>query len=132
MRIVPALGLPEANLLNRIGPPVTDSPARTRRRNRSVQRERMLEWLRATDAHPTAAEIHAALLPGAPHLSLGTVYRNLEVLIADGRVEAVSGAGAALRYDANPLPHHHFVCDRCGRIRDLPGSGPRGLSRRLE
>jgi Fur family peroxide stress response transcriptional regulator len=105
--------------------------ARPRRRNRSIQRERLLEWLRGTDSHPTAAEIHAALLPQAPRLSIATVYRNLEVLVADGQVDAVAGAGPALRYDANPEPHHHFVCERCGRIRDLYGPRPRNLTRRL-
>ena len=104
---------------------------RPRRRNRSPQRERLLAWLRGTDSHPTAAEIHAALSPFAPRLSIATVYRNLEVLVADGSVDAVAGAGPALRYDANPLPHHHFVCERCGQIRDLYGPRQRGLTQRL-
>jgi Fe2+ or Zn2+ uptake regulation protein len=105
--------------------------SRPQRRNRSLQRERLLGWLRGTDSHPTAAEIHAALLPGSPRLSLATVYRNLEVLVADGVVAAVAGAGPALRYDANALAHHHFVCEACGRIRDLYGPRTRNLARRL-
>jgi Fur family peroxide stress response transcriptional regulator len=109
----------------------TAPPTARRRRNRSTQRERILAWLRATDSHPTAAEIHAALLPQIPRLSLATVYRNLDVLVADGRIEAVPGAGAALRYDANPAAHHHFVCEDCGRIRDLYGPRSRNLARRL-
>jgi Fe2+ or Zn2+ uptake regulation protein len=109
-------------------PPPT---ARPRRRNRSRQRERLLAWLRGTDSHPTAAEIHAALAPGNPRLSIATVYRNLDVLVAEGSVDAVAGAGPALRYDANPLPHHHFVCERCGRILDLHGPRPANLARRL-
>jgi len=115
-------------------PRVNAAPPRTarpRRRNRSLQRERLLAWLRGTDSHPTAAEIHAALAPSAPRLSIATVYRNLEVLVADGRVDAVAGAGPALRYDANPMPHHHFVCERCGQIRDVYGLRPRNLARRL-
>jgi Fe2+ or Zn2+ uptake regulation protein len=104
---------------------------RPRRRNRSELRERLLAWLRGTDSHPTAAEIHAALLPRAPQLSLATVYRNLEVLVGEGMVEEVTGSGAALRYDANQVPHHHFVCERCGSIRDLYVPHPRYLARRL-
>ena len=91
----------------------------------------MLEWLRGTDSHPTAAEIHAALLPHNPRLSLATVYRNLEVLLADGSVAEVAGTGPATRYDANAEPHHHFVCESCGRILDLYGPRPRNLARRL-
>jgi len=111
-----------------VSPPQTP---RARRRNHSRQRERLLAWLRGTDSHPTAAEIHAALLPGNPRLSIATVYRNLEVLLAEGSADAVAGSGPALRYDANPVPHHHFVCEVCGRIRDLYGPRPRNLARRL-
>jgi Fe2+ or Zn2+ uptake regulation protein len=91
----------------------------------------MLEWLRATDTHPTAAEIHAGLVSEIPSLSLGTVYRNLDVLVADGDIDEVpSGIGAA-RYDGNVEPHHHFNCESCGRIVDIDLPIPRTLTRRL-
>jgi len=64
-------------------------------------------------------------------LSLGTVYRNLEILVADGEVAEVSSAVGATRYDGNIKPHHHFSCDRCGRIFDIDLRGPRGMTRRL-
>jgi Fur family transcriptional regulator, peroxide stress response regulator len=113
---------------------VTASPRRkgSPRRKRSQQRERMLAWLRATDTHPTAAQIHDHLAPEMPSLSLATVYRNLEVLVADGEIDEVpSGVGAA-RYDGNVEPHHHFNCGGCGRIVDVDVPVPRGLLRRLE
>lgn len=101
-----------------------------RRRNRSRQRQRLLEKLRASAAHPTAAELHAALLPELPRLSLATVYRNLEVLVSEGEVEPVASSGA-LRYDGNLEPHHHFNCEACGRIQDVELAPPRGLLVRL-
>ena len=91
----------------------------------------MLAWLRASDLHPTAAEIHAGVLPECPALSLGTVYRNLEILVVDGLVDEVpSGAGAA-RYDGNVEPHHHFICEACASILDLDVAVPRGIGKRL-
>jgi len=91
----------------------------------------MLEWLRATDRHPTAADIYVGLRPEMPSLSLATVYRNLDVLVADGQIDEVpSGVGAA-RYDGNVVPHHHFHCEGCGEIRDVELAIPRGLVRRL-
>ena len=91
----------------------------------------MLEWLRATDTHPTAAEIFAGLSGELPTLSLATVYRNLEILVADGEVDEVqSGVGAA-RYDGNVEPHHHFNCEACGCILDVDLSVPRNLKNRL-
>jgi Fur family ferric uptake transcriptional regulator len=92
----------------------------------------VLRWLQATDAHPTAGEIHRGLQPKMPALSLGTVYRNLEVLVAEGAVDEVARAGGPARYDARVEPHHHFTCDACGRIVDVDLGVPRGLTRRLE
>jgi Fur family peroxide stress response transcriptional regulator len=101
------------------------------RRNRSRQRNSILNWIQQTDTHPTAAEIHEALLPESSTLSLGTVYRNLEILVAGGDVDEVPTSFGAMRYDGNVQPHHHFNCDRCGRILDVDLSVPRGLTRRL-
>jgi len=70
-------------------------------------------------------------LPELSALSLGTVYRNLEVLVADGEIEEVPSAVGATRYDGNVEPHHHFNCERCGRILDVDIPVPSGLTRRL-
>jgi len=127
-------------------PSPSSDPSLPRRRHRSAQRERILAWLRGTDIHPTAAQIHTALAaqnprrrtprsepPGtpAPRLSLGTVYRNLEVLVAEGEVVEVLVAGRPARYDARIEPHHHFCCDVCGVISDVDLPVPRSLARRL-
>jgi len=107
----------------------TDRP---RRRNRTVQRERLLEMLRSTDTHPTAADLFEGLRGEFPRLSLGTVYRNLEVLVCEGTVEQVPSQSGVMRYDGNPQPHHHFVCDACGDIRDLDIQLPSALTTRLQ
>jgi len=66
-----------------------------------------------------------------PSLSLGTVYRNLEILVADGEIGEVHCGMRASRYDGDLRPHHHFNCESCGRILDVELPVPRGLSRRL-
>ena len=91
----------------------------------------MLDWLRATDSHPTAAEIHAGLRSEMPSLSLGTVYRNLDVLVADGDLDEVQTGIGASRYDGNVEPHHHFNCEACGCILDVDMSVPRGIAKKL-
>ena len=103
----------------------------TNRRNRSQQRDHILSWLRTSDAHPSAAQVHIGLARELPDLSLGTVYRNLEVLVAEGAVEEVACAGGVARYDANLEPHHHFHCERCQSIVDIDLPAPRGLVKRL-
>ncbi|HIF92808.1 MAG TPA: transcriptional repressor [Myxococcales bacterium] len=101
------------------------------RRNRSRQRDQILDWVRATDTHPTANEIYQGLEPVLAGLSLGTVYRNLEVLVEDGDLEEVKVSSGATRYDGNLSRHHHFACERCGRILDIEIPEPRGLKQKL-
>jgi Fur family transcriptional regulator, peroxide stress response regulator len=108
-------------------PPVSDGP----RRHQSRQRERLLAYLRAARCHPTAAQIHSALLPHIPALGLATVYRNLEVLVAQGLVAEVPSASGALRYDGNREPHDHFECEACGRILDVPSDEQDRIVKRL-
>jgi Fur family transcriptional regulator, peroxide stress response regulator len=117
-----------AVILAAVKPEATE---RTPRRHQTRQRARILEWLRATDSHPTAAQTHEALLGEMPNLSLGTVYRNLEVLVSEGLVDEVPSSGGGVRYDGNPKPHHHFICDACGAIDDLHLQAPRELARKL-
>jgi Fe2+ or Zn2+ uptake regulation protein len=95
----------------------------------SRQRQEVLTLLRGTTAHPTAAAIHRGLKVRLPRLSLGTVYRNLEILQQQGLVRALTGNGRETRYDAQLAPHAHFCCQSCGQVEDLPVS--RSLGRLL-
>jgi Fe2+ or Zn2+ uptake regulation protein len=92
----------------------------------------VLAYLRGSDAHPTAAQIHREAGADEPGLSLASVYRNLDVLVAEGLIDAVPVPGGPTRYDGNPRAHHHFVCDRCAAIVDVELPEPRGLRRRLQ
>ncbi|NTV52763.1 MAG: transcriptional repressor, partial [Candidatus Firestonebacteria bacterium] len=72
--------------------------------------------------HPTAAALHARVRPEIPGLSLGTVYRNLAILKAQGKIRELTGQGTQARYDADLKPHAHFYCRNCGAVYDLPMS----------
>ncbi|MFW6313943.1 MAG: Fur family transcriptional regulator [Spirochaetota bacterium] len=89
------------------------------RYKRSRQRERILELLQSTGAHPTADWIYNELKGEFPNLSMGTVYRNLSVLMEQGFVRKIDFGSTFDRFDANIGPHYHFVCERCGAIIDL-------------
>ncbi len=102
-----------------------------KRRHQTRQRARILAWLRETHSHPTAAQTHEALVRELPNLSLGTVYRNLEVLVSEGVIGEVPSAGGGVRYDGNAKPHHHFICESCGAIDDLHIQAPPELARKL-
>src|SRR5499425_1903888 len=72
----------------------------------------ILEVLRGTESHPTAEWVHRVVRRRLPRVSLGTVYRNLRLLVAEGLVQELPGPHA--RFDGNTSEHHHFTCVGCG------------------
>lgn len=92
---------------------------RTRGLRLTGPRRIVLEVVRGTDAHPTAEWVHRMVRRRLPRVSLGTVYRNLRLLVAEGLVHEMPGPHA--RFDGNLDRHHHFTCTSCGRIVDVDG-----------
>ena len=82
----------------------------------SQQRERIYQAVRDSRAHPTAQMVYDALRPELPKLSLGTVYRNLQQMAAEGRLTQLDGPVA--RFDAVLAPHTHLCCTHCGQVAD--------------
>jgi Fur family peroxide stress response transcriptional regulator len=72
-----------------------------------------------TDEHPDAETIRRRLRRRLPNLSLDTVYRTLRLLEGLGVASPVFSDPDRVRYDANPAPHHHFVCTKCRQVRDF-------------
>ena len=103
-------------------------PARTRR---SRQRDRILEILERSRNHPTANWIYARLRKEFPDLSMGTVYRNLGVLVEQGLANRIDFGSTFDRYEARILPHYHFICESCGSVTDLEVPVDQTLTKRL-
>jgi Fe2+ or Zn2+ uptake regulation protein len=84
----------------------------------------VLDVVRATETHPTAERVHRMVRRRLPRVSLGTVYRNLRLLVAQGLVKELPGPHA--RFDGNLSEHHHFTCLGCGRISEVqaPSADP--------
>lgn len=87
---------------------------------KSKQRERLLELLKHTDVHPTADWIYDQMKKDFPHLSMGTVYRNLSILNKQELIKKIDFGSTYDRFEANIKPHYHFICEKCGSIQDLP------------
>ncbi len=83
----------------------------------SRQRELIYNTVYASKAHPTAEMVYAALKPDHPNLSLGTVYRNLHLLADEGKLRRMPFP--VERFDGDVSLHHHFCCEKCGRVLDL-------------
>ncbi len=84
------------------------------------QRRVILEEIRRTNSHPAADEIYERVRKRLPRISLGTVYRNLDVLCELGEIQRLELSGAMKRYDGIPNKHYHIRCVCCGRVDDAP------------
>ena len=86
----------------------------------TVQRQVILDTLHRHTDHPGADTIYAEVRQVLPRISLGTVYRNLELLSEAGVILKLSGKDGQKRFDPVVSPHPHFRCVQCGAIEDLP------------
>jgi Fur family peroxide stress response transcriptional regulator len=67
--------------------------------------------------------VYERLKPQIPGLSLGTVYRNINLFQEEGQVISVGVVNGEERFDGQVTPHPHFICSCCGKIVDLPRLG---------
>jgi Fur family ferric uptake transcriptional regulator len=98
---------------------------------RRVTRQRELIWdvlRRADGRHLSAREVAQAL----PDLHQATVYRALDVLVAEGLARRTEIAGRALYEIAAEHLHHHVVCTSCGEVRHVHDETVRAALQRVE
>src|SRR5258705_29932 len=130
MRIIPK------NILTQKSVPWTPDGAESALRARGLRltgpRRVVLDVVRATGSHPTAEWVHQMVRRRLPRVSLGTVYRNLRLLVAEGLAKELPGPHA--RFDGNLSENHHFTCIGCGRISDVqaPISDPHARAPDIE
>ena len=88
-------------------------------RRSTRQRRLVFEAVTETKSHLTAEWVYSAVRRALPRVSLGTVYRNLQVLVEEGKLKSFVRDGL-IRYDADLDPHDHFACERCEMLLDIP------------
>lgn len=79
----------------------------------------ILEELKKVASHPTADEIYNLVRERLPRVSLGTVYRNLEIMAGSGLIMKLEIAGTQRRYDGTTDHHYHIRCEICGKVDDI-------------
>jgi Fur family ferric uptake transcriptional regulator len=89
---------------------------RATRQGRSIE-----QLLRDADVFLSAQDIFAKLRGDGDAVGLATVYRHLQRLVSEGRVDAVQGDDDQLVYRLcdTSQHHHHLVCRRCRRSTEL-------------
>ena len=81
--------------------------------------------LRALDdgGHLSAETILERVRSEQPGVSLGTIYRTLDILREIGLVQVFSFGGSAARYEATLEKHHHLLCTDCRRVENVRPDG---------
>ena len=92
------------------------------------QRRVIIEELKKSKDHPGADEIYVMVRKVLPHISLGTVYRNLEILHTKGQIKKIDLEGNQMRFDGDLTEHYHVSCIVCNRIDDISA----GVVKKLE
>jgi Fur family ferric uptake transcriptional regulator len=82
----------------------------------------ILDTLNCDGCHRTAREILDVIRPRLPAVNSSTVYRALDRLVTAAKISVSDmGQGAAVYEQVQSHPHHHLVCQNCGKIEYLDG-----------
>lgn len=97
-----------------------DLSEKTSKARTTKQRQAILAVIKDCRPHLTADDVFQRVKTSQPNISLGTVYRNLELLTqAEVLSKAVFSDGKA-RYEFAGAHHHHLICLTCGTAIDIP------------
>jgi Fur family peroxide stress response transcriptional regulator len=94
----------------------------------SRQRESIKACLMSRHDHPTADALYASIREEFPNISLGTVYRNLNLLVETGEIQKINCGDGSDHFDGNANAHYHFICRECHRIYDMAENSLTALS----
>ena len=83
------------------------------------QRREIFREIVENEAHPDVETVFRAVQARMPTVSLDTVYRTLWLLHDLGLATTLGPQRDGVRFDANLSHHHHYVCVRCGLVRDF-------------
>jgi len=85
----------------------------------TLQRMKIYKYLHGKKTHPTADEIYKVLVKEMPTMSKTTVYNTLNMLAKKGLISVVTITGTEVRFDGEMYSHHHFLCEKCGKVIDI-------------
>lgn len=83
------------------------------------QRQAILEYMIATQKHPTADDVYHALVDRFPNISVATIYNNLRFFTEIGLIEEMTYGDASSRFDFAETKHYHAICNKCGKAVDV-------------
>jgi Fe2+ or Zn2+ uptake regulation protein len=98
----------------------------------SSQRKLVRQIVETANDHPSAQTVFERARKRMPSISLGTVYRNLQLLVEEALLVERRVGHRPARYEANRLQHYHVCCLQCGALEDLSVAYQKVLDRRIQ
>ena len=84
------------------------------------QRQIIYDIICTSEGHLSTDDIYLEAKARFPSIAVGTVYRNLGLMVNEGLIQKIPMDGEADRFDKNPSKHAHVICERCHTVTDLP------------
>ena len=98
-------------------------PGELRAKGRRLTRQRELIWETLTsepEHHLSADDVVERVRGELPQVNASTIYRTLDLLVAEGLVLRTDLGGDRAYYEpSHEHAHHHLVCERCGAVEHL-------------
>lgn len=69
--------------------------------------------------HASLEDIQSHTKENFPTLSLSTIYRNINEMVAKGVVSEVKIKNMKERFELSKHQHAHMICIKCGKIEDI-------------
>jgi len=101
-------------------------------RRNTRQKQLIFNVIESAGGHPTAENIYLQARKFMPHISQGTIYRNLKTLIEEDKITELNLRGTVSRYEIKKTAHYHFRCEQCGRVIDLSRAVDSRLNKTVE
>ncbi|MCL6442595.1 MAG: transcriptional repressor [Alicyclobacillus sp.] len=100
--------------------------------NLTAPRQAVLDVVRASKDHPTAADIMELLAQSGKRFAYATIYNSLKYLTDQGMIRELALGNGVTRYDGRLEDHQHVVCVRCGAIAEAGVEPPKAFMSKLE
>ncbi|NCC63073.1 MAG: transcriptional repressor [Spirochaetia bacterium] len=88
-------------------------------KRQTIQKGLVWEAVSTATNHPNAEQIYESIVLKHPSISRATVYRNLNMLVDEGKVKRIRVLGGPDHFDRTLHQHFHIQCMVCKKVDDI-------------